>query len=146
MIGWFAALRPADSSETGTMAEAVAHAAATVSGVDFDEVVARGRAAFERGICCDIYHLPDNELDGAAAIVGADIGATSVYDVRRFTYRAPRPRRDRGHSARSGSRPTAAATAHRAPPRPRAPPRANYSHETRRLLRQVRDVWHNSSL
>ncbi|GAB36848.1 SMI1/KNR4 family protein [Gordonia otitidis] len=88
MIGWLAALRSAESSEAGTLAEAVAHAAATVSGVDFDEVVARGRAAVERGICCDIYQLPDNELDGAAAIVGADIGATSVYDVRRFTYRA----------------------------------------------------------
>jgi len=88
VIGWLAALRSADSSEAGTLAEAVAHAAATVAGVDFDEVVARGRAAVERGMCCDIYQLPENELDGPAAIVGSDVGATSVYDVRRFTYRA----------------------------------------------------------
>ncbi|OBA43996.1 SMI1/KNR4 family protein [Gordonia sp. 852002-51296_SCH5728562-b] len=87
MIAWLALLRPADSLESGTLAEAVVHAVSTVGGVDFHEVVARGRVAVEPGIRCDIYELPTNDLDDLAGLAGTDVGTASVYDVRRFTYR-----------------------------------------------------------
>ena len=87
MIGWLALLRPADALESGTLAEAVVHAVSTISGVGFDDVVARGRAAVQSGICCDIYQLPENSLDDPADLAGTDVGTASVYDVRRFTYR-----------------------------------------------------------
>ena len=72
---WLAALRPADMPERGTLAEAMAHATSTVSGDDFTDVVTRGRAGVEPGICCDIYHLPPNELVAPDARVDAIVEA-----------------------------------------------------------------------
>lgn len=84
---WIATLRPAQSAIATTMADALADAAAVISGDQRDQVVAEARAQVAPGVRCVVYQLPP-EARGASTSDDPAIARLSASQCEIYTYRA----------------------------------------------------------